>query len=121
MRMFLSGALLLPMLSVMAQAQDMSKMMMMKPGMEMSEADKGYMSAMQGMSDIMMKTELTGDPDGDFVRMMIPHHKAAVDMAETLLKQKDIEPEIAKMAEKIKKDQLAEIAIMQKWLAANPQ
>jgi uncharacterized protein (DUF305 family) len=108
-------------LSIAADAQDMSKMMTMKPGAEMSEADKAYMTAMQGMSDAMMKTELTGDPEGDFVRLMIPHHQSAVAMAEALLKQENVDPQIAKMAHKIKADQLAEVAVMQKWLAANPQ
>ena len=45
--------------------------MMMKHGMQMSEADKGYMGAMQTMGQSMMKTEMTGDPSADFVRMMI--------------------------------------------------
>ena len=104
-----------------AQTHDMSKMMMMKPGAEMSEADKGYMAAMQKMQDGMMKTEMTGDPDGDFVRMMIPHHQSAVDMAEVLLKQENVDPEMKAMAEKIRDDQIREIAEMKKWLEAHPE
>ena len=104
-----------------AQTQDMSKMMMMKQGKEMSEADKGYMSAMQSMHDNMMKMEMTGDPDGDFVRMMIPHHQSAIAMAETLLKQENVDAAMKAMAEKIRDDQTKEIAELKAWLEAHPE
>jgi uncharacterized protein (DUF305 family) len=102
------------------QAQDMP-MMMMKQGKEMSQADKDYMAAMQKMNSNMMKMEITGDPDGDFVRMMIPHHQSAVDMAEALLKQDDIDPMIKAMAEKVRDSQTKEIAEMKAWLEAHPE
>jgi hypothetical protein len=38
----------------------------------MSEADKGYMAAMQTMGQSMMNMKMTGDPSADFMRMMIP-------------------------------------------------
>ena len=104
-----------------AYAQDMSKMMPMKQGMTMSEADKAYMQAMQGMHDTMMKTEMTGDASGDFVRMMIPHHQSAIEMADALLTQANADPELKRMAEKIKSDQTKEIAEMKAWLQAHPQ
>jgi hypothetical protein len=47
-------------------------MMKMKSGMQMTEADKGYMATMQNMQQNMAKMEMTGDPSGDFVRMMNP-------------------------------------------------
>ena len=102
-----------------AQAESMMGMMNMRPGMEMSEADRGYMKAMQTMQQNMMKMEMTGDPSGDFARMMIPHHQSAVDMAGVLLAQKDIDPELKKMAEKMKEDQTKEIGDLQKWLEAH--
>ena len=104
-----------------AYAQDMSKMMPMKQGMTMSEADKAYMQAMQGMHDTMMKTEMTGDASGDFVRMMIPHHQSAIEMTDALLTQANADPELKRMAEKIKADQTKEIAEMKAWLQAHPQ
>jgi uncharacterized protein (DUF305 family) len=104
-----------------AQTHDMSKMMMMKPGAEMSEADKGYMAAMQKMQDEMMKTEMTGNPSGDFARMMIPHHQSAIDMTNALLAQENIDPEMKAMAEKMRDDQKKEIADMQRWLEAHPE
>ena len=99
-----------------AEAESMMGMMTMRPGMEMSEADRGYMKAMQTMQQSMMKMEMTGDPSGDFARMMIPHHQSAIDMADVLLAQKDVDPELKKMAEKMKDDQTKEIGELQKWL-----
>src|SRR5204863_6280591 len=100
-----------------AAAQDsMLGMMTMTPGKEMSEADRGYVKAMQTMQQTLMKSEMSGDPSGDFVRMMIPHHQSAIAMVDVLLQQKDVEPAIRSMAEKMKKDQQQEIADMQAWL-----
>lgn len=95
--------------------------MMMKQGMKMSEADQGYMTAMQAMGQNMMKMEMTGDPSGDFVRMMIPHHQSAIDMGQVLLKQKNIDPEIRSMAEDIIRAQTNEIEKFQAWLKTHNQ
>jgi uncharacterized protein (DUF305 family) len=112
-----------------AQAQTSSGMMggmmqggmTMKHGMQMSEADRGYMAAMQTMGQQMMKMEMTGDPSGDFVRMMIPHHQSAIEMAQVLLKQKNVDPEIKAIAEDIIKAQTREIEKFQAWLKAHKQ
>ena len=74
------------------------------------------MQAMQKMHQSMMTMQMTGDATGDFVRMMIPHHQSAIDMSKVLLQQKDVDPEIKAMAEKIIADQQKEIDIFQKWL-----
>jgi uncharacterized protein (DUF305 family) len=96
-------------------------MMNMKPGMQMSDADKGYMAAMHTMGQAMMKMEMTGDPSGDFVRMMIPHHQSAIDMAKVLLQQENADPEIKAIAEDIVKAQTEEIEKFQAWLKTHPQ
>src|SRR5258705_7852401 len=57
----------------------------------------------------------TGDPDRDFVTMMIPHHQGAIDMAKAiLLYGKD--PQLRRLAQEIITDQQSEIQLMQLWL-----
>lgn len=103
-----------------AAEDSMLGMLTMKAGAEMSEADRGYMKAMQTMQQALMKTEMSGRPSGDFVRMMIPHHQSAIDMIDVLLAQEDVAPEIARMAEAMRATQAKEIVQMQKWLEAHP-
>ena len=60
----------------------------------------------------------TGDPDVDFAAGMIPHHEAAVAMAELLLEHGE-DPELRAMAEAIIETQTAEIEMLQAWLEEN--
>ena len=65
-----------------------------------------------------MAITFTGDADVDFVRGMIPHHQAAIDMAKVVIGfGKD--PEVRKLAEAVIKAQDGEIAMMKDWLAKN--
>jgi len=108
---------------VIALAQGMPGMTM--PGMNMpamapaaeTPATAAYLAAHDAMM-AAMHVELTGDPDRDFVIMMIPHHQGAVDMAEVVL-QYGTDPEIRAMAEAIIAAQEAEIAQFEAWLAAH--
>lgn len=80
-----------------------------------SPADQANLQAMQKMQKDMPK-QGTGDPDRDFVTMMLPHHQGAVDMAKVELRfGKD--PELRKMARAIVKAQEKEIVRMQRWQA----
>jgi len=64
------------------------------------------------MHQDMASPTLTGDPDRDFLALMIPHHAGAVEMARVLLIHgKD--PLIRQLAEDIIAGQQAEIAAMQ--------
>lgn len=81
-------------------------------------ATKGYEAAMQSMMADMHATP-TGDPDKDFVVMMIPHHQGAIDMAKVVL-QYGSDPEIRALAEAIVAAQETEIAQMKDWLAKRP-
>ena len=73
------------------------------------------MSSMHTMHTAMASTEASGDNDVDFVRLMLPHHQAAIDMAKTqLLYGRD--PEMRRLAQEIIADQQSEIASMQLWL-----
>jgi Domain of unknown function (DUF305) len=71
--------------------------------------------AMSVMHKGMHTTRHTGDPDRDFVTMMIPHHQGAIDMAKALLLYgKD--PQMRRLAQEIITDQQSEIELMQLWL-----
>ena len=55
--------------------------------------------------------------DAMFVRMMIPHHEQAVEMA-ALAEAKATDPDVKQLAAKISTGQKAEIATMKGWLVA---
>ncbi|MFO1148555.1 MAG: DUF305 domain-containing protein [Alsobacter sp.] len=67
-----------------------------------------------------MAIAYTGDADVDFVKGMIPHHQAAIDMAKIEL-QYGKDEQTRKLAEAIIKAQEAEIADMKAWLKARGQ
>ncbi len=99
-----------------AAEDNMLNMLTMRAGAEMSEADRGYMKAMQAMQQTLMKTDMSGDASGDFLRIMIPHHQSAVAMVDVLLQQKDVDPDVRQMAEKMRAGQMKDIGEMQKKL-----
>ena len=71
--------------------------------------------SMDKMHMAMTAVTRSGNSDVDFVRLMIPHHQAAIDMAKTqLLYGKD--PQIRRLAQEIITDQQLEIELMQRWL-----
>ena len=73
------------------------------------------MASMDKMHMAMGGMEKSGNDDVDFVRLMLPHHQAAVDMAGTeLLYGKN--PQMRELAQKIITDQQEEIGLMQSWL-----
>lgn len=72
-------------------------------------------SSMDKMHATMMSVETSGNSDVDFVRLMIPHHQAAIEMAKTqLLYGKD--PQMRRLAQEIITDQQSEIELMKLWL-----
>ena len=84
---------------------------------DMGGMDMGLVDSMTRMNNDMPKAS-AGSVDADFVKMMIPHHQAAVDMAKVeLAKGKD--PTLRKLAEDIIAAQEKEIALMTGWLKAN--
>ena len=63
----------------------------------------------------MDKIQPTGDSDVDFVRLMLPHHQAALDMAKTQLVYGQ-DAQMRRLAQEIITDQQLEIELMQRWL-----
>lgn len=88
-------------------------------GATKSPADSQMMSDMTKMNDAMSGAKMTGNPDRDFVSMMMPHHQGAVAMAQVELKYgKD--PILRRMATDIVTSQKKEIGQMQRWQAKHP-
>lgn len=56
--------------------------------------------------------------DVRFVKMMIPHHQQALRMAESVLPEQGLDPQVRQMTEKIQREQTPEIATMRSWLGA---
>jgi uncharacterized protein (DUF305 family) len=73
------------------------------------------MATMKTMDAAMSSVQPSPDSDINFVRLMLPHHQAAIEMAKTqLLYGKD--PQLCRLAQEIITDQQSEIQLMQLWL-----
>ena len=71
--------------------------------------------SMEKMHVAMGSVTRSGDSDVDFVRLMLRHHQAAIDMARgQLVYGKD--PQMRRLAQEIVTDQQSEIELMQLWL-----
>lgn len=79
----------------------------------------GYKTAMDKMHGDMASLVYTGDADIDFVRGMIPHHQAAIDMAKVLLEHGN-DPDMRRLAQAVIAAQEKEIADMESWISAHP-
>jgi uncharacterized protein (DUF305 family) len=87
------------------------------PGMADSPdagAGQAMMQAMQTMNHGMAAAPMTGDPDRDFVAMMIPHHQGAIDMCKPEL-QYGKDPALLRLCRNIITAQSREIALMRHW------
>jgi uncharacterized protein (DUF305 family) len=72
-------------------------------------------ACMDRMHMAMGAVAQSGNTDVDFVRLMLPHHRCAIDMAKAqLLNGRD--PQIRRLAQEIITDQQLEIELMQRWL-----
>ena len=82
----------------------------------LAESTRAFMDVNARMHEAM-DIEFTGDADVDFMRGMIPHHVAAVEMAEVVL-QYGSDPQVRALAEAIIAAQREEIDFMEAWLEA---
>jgi uncharacterized protein (DUF305 family) len=73
------------------------------------------MGSMEQMDAAMMSVRQSGSSDVDFVRLMLPHHQAAIDMAKAQLLY-GADPQVRRLAQEIITDQQSEIELMQLWL-----
>jgi uncharacterized protein (DUF305 family) len=70
---------------------------------------------MEKMHLAMMAVGPSSNSDTDFVQLMLPHHRAAIDMAKAQL-QYGKDPQMRRLAQEIITDQQSEIELMQLWL-----
>ncbi len=75
--------------------------------------------AMAVMEDGMARAPMNGNQEHDFVTMMMPHHRGAVDMAKALLLT-TTDPAMRNLAQGILAEQQIEIQQMQQWLDQHP-
>ncbi|HEV8615432.1 MAG TPA: DUF305 domain-containing protein [Methylomirabilota bacterium] len=73
-------------------------------------------AAMAEMDRAMVSAPMSGDPDQDFLAMMIPHHEGAVEMARLVLVH-GRDPLVRQLADEIIAGQQAEIGSMTARLA----
>jgi uncharacterized protein (DUF305 family) len=72
-------------------------------------------ASMEKMHVAMAAIESSRNSDVDFVRLMLPHHEAAIEMARTeLMHGKD--PQMRRFAQEVIADQQSEIELMKLWL-----
>jgi uncharacterized protein (DUF305 family) len=111
-RRFAILLILIPTVALAAGRQDSRP----RSNMTMAGPDWSQLAgSMDRMDAAMASVAPSGDSDVDFVRMMLPHHQAAIDMAKAqLLYGKD--PQMRRLAQEIITDQQSEIELMQLWL-----
>lgn len=72
-------------------------------------------AGMTAMMEAMHGFDASGDPDVDFLAMMIPHHQGAIEMARVLLVH-GRDPATRRLAEDIIASQSVEVAAMKRRL-----
>jgi uncharacterized protein (DUF305 family) len=83
-----------------------------------SESWSDLQQSMLAMHGAMSSVQSSGNDDEDFVRLMLPHHQAALDMAKVELMHGQ-NPQMRRLAQEIIADQESEIELMQLWLKQN--
>ena len=82
----------------------------------MSDFAREMQAGMQRMKHAMHAPGYSGNPDADFLAMMIPHHEGAVEMARLILIH-GRDPATRRLAEDIIASQSVEIEAMRRRLA----
>ena len=106
---------------VKAWAEEMNKaqqgeiVIMLKWLEDLGGKDKAAWDKMSAEMHAMREHAMSDNPDMNFVRMMIPHHAMALEMAAPALLQSD-DPKIVDLAKDIIVHQTEEIRAMRNWL-----
>ncbi len=79
-----------------------------------------FQDSVEQMHIQMESVEPSGDTDADFVRLMQPHHQAAIEMAKAEL-MNGHDPQMRRLAQEIITDQQSELELMQRWLKQQAQ
>ena len=74
-----------------------------------------FLASMEKMHMAMGAVERSGKSDIDFVRLMIPHHQGAIDMAKAELLYGE-DAQMRRLAQEIITEQHLEIQLMERWL-----
>jgi uncharacterized protein (DUF305 family) len=82
-----------------------------------SPFDRAMADEMTRMDQAMTTAPMTGDPDHDFMAMMIPHHQGAIEMAESEL-QYGRDVRVRRLAQEIIVTQESEIQLMRSYLTS---
>ena len=73
--------------------------------------DAAMMGAMMRMNGAMTRARVSGDPDRDFIAMMVPHHAGAIEMAMLELEH-GRDARLRRLAQEIVVTQQSEIVVM---------
>jgi uncharacterized protein (DUF305 family) len=79
-----------------------------------------FQDSMEQMHTQMASVEPSGDTDIDFVKLMEPHHQAAIEMAKAELIHGH-DAQLRRLAQEIITDQQSELELMQRWLKQHSQ
>jgi uncharacterized protein (DUF305 family) len=82
-----------------------------------SPGDVEMSDSMKRMMQTVSQAHLTGDQDHDFLVLMIPHHQAAVDMAQVEVRR-GAQPQVKALAQEIVRGQTQQVAQMRGMLKA---
>ena len=91
-----------------------------RPDKTLGSATSEMMNAMDEMHAEMNSVRASGNVDEDFVALMVPHHKSAVDMARAYLRE-GRDPELRQIAQHIIATQELEVRQMQSRISAPTQ
>jgi uncharacterized protein (DUF305 family) len=108
----LIASILLPIVALAARGQDS------RPPGRPTTAGREWSAlagSMGAMHAAMASVEPSGNGDVDFVSLMLPHHRAALDMARAELLYGE-DAQMRRLAQEIVADQQSEIELMQLWL-----